>query len=417
MSNADTLKLSYVEETTWGETPANPAMQIIRFTNESLSQTVSSTRSTEITNDRQTTDIIRTDVGVEGTLGIEFSLGTFDDFLQSALESDSVTSGIDYTATLDSASSEDLVIKKVGTCYTLQSSDISFVGITASVFNWFRINCADSANNGKLVKVIAANGSELMLTVVSLEPLVEETIAPSTGTLDFTLVGLDYIENGTTPKSFTFEKNWADLTGAYSFIKGAQVDSFELSSATEQIVSGSFTFIGKDETESATGITGATYTSATTTPVVDPIDGVIGALSCPVALGTSSTYLNPAITAFNFTTNNNLRRRKIIGTEAAISVGDGKFSVSGSFEAYYTKQPEFEAFLDNQARYLALGFTTTDTASVTKNAVAEFPCVKFSAGTREATGENTDIMASLEFEAYKGGAATADKYTMRYFFE
>lgn len=85
MSNASETKLSYVEETTYGTTPATPAFQEQRFTGEGLNANRETTTSNEIRADRNVTDVIQTGQNAGGNVDIELSYGSFDDWLESLM--------------------------------------------------------------------------------------------------------------------------------------------------------------------------------------------------------------------------------------------------------------------------------------------------------------------------------------------
>lgn len=84
MADSNTVALRYLAETTWGTTPGS-AMQNLRYTGESLTETEESTESAEIITDRQLRDVIRTGRSTSGGVNFELSYGTLDDLLQGAL--------------------------------------------------------------------------------------------------------------------------------------------------------------------------------------------------------------------------------------------------------------------------------------------------------------------------------------------
>lgn len=77
--------LRYIEEVTFGTTPATPALSTIRYTGESLNYNISNVTSQEIRNDRMVADLVQTSADASGDVNVEWSYGTFDDFLEAAL--------------------------------------------------------------------------------------------------------------------------------------------------------------------------------------------------------------------------------------------------------------------------------------------------------------------------------------------
>ena len=80
MSDADRVNLSYSEESVFGSDASLGTKKAIRFTGESLKQTTGSANSAEIRDDRQTSDVVRTNAQADGDINFEFSADTFDDW-------------------------------------------------------------------------------------------------------------------------------------------------------------------------------------------------------------------------------------------------------------------------------------------------------------------------------------------------
>lgn len=87
MTNASQTRLAYVTESTWGTTPSTPAFQNLRFTGESLNPNIENTVSNEIRPDRNVTDLIQTGQSAGGSFAFELSYGSFDDILESLMQS------------------------------------------------------------------------------------------------------------------------------------------------------------------------------------------------------------------------------------------------------------------------------------------------------------------------------------------
>lgn len=85
---SDGTQLAYATESVLGETPANPAFQIVRITGESLNLTRETATSSELRADRNVSDQIPVSGGAGGGFNFELSSGTFDDFIASLLHND-----------------------------------------------------------------------------------------------------------------------------------------------------------------------------------------------------------------------------------------------------------------------------------------------------------------------------------------
>lgn len=94
MSESNRVKVYYVKETTYGETPANADWKEIRYTSESLTSSHTNTTSQEVRSDRMTADSVRVSSEAAGDLNIEFSALSFDDLLEAAMANDWEVDGV-----------------------------------------------------------------------------------------------------------------------------------------------------------------------------------------------------------------------------------------------------------------------------------------------------------------------------------
>jgi len=90
MSTADSsqTRVAFIEESTYGTTPATPAFQVVRMTSEGLKHTRTNTSSNEIRSDRNAPDLVQTSGAAEGQIAFELSYETFDEFLESFMYND-----------------------------------------------------------------------------------------------------------------------------------------------------------------------------------------------------------------------------------------------------------------------------------------------------------------------------------------
>lgn len=82
---ANDAALRYVAETVFGTTPATPALKEIRYTGEGLNYNISNVVSNEIRDDRMKSDLVQVSADASGDVNLEWSYGTFDDFLEACL--------------------------------------------------------------------------------------------------------------------------------------------------------------------------------------------------------------------------------------------------------------------------------------------------------------------------------------------
>ena len=85
MADGSRHSLHAVEETTYGSTPADPALDLVRITGTTLGLAKDSLQSDEIRSDRQIADFRLGSNNVLGDVNFELSYGTFDKFLEAVL--------------------------------------------------------------------------------------------------------------------------------------------------------------------------------------------------------------------------------------------------------------------------------------------------------------------------------------------
>lgn len=83
MTDSSQTQISYIAESTYGTTPATPAWTKARFVSESLKKNIDNTTSNETRPDRNVTDLVQTGASAGGSVNIELSYGSYDDFLES----------------------------------------------------------------------------------------------------------------------------------------------------------------------------------------------------------------------------------------------------------------------------------------------------------------------------------------------
>jgi hypothetical protein len=205
---------------------------------------------------------------------------------------------------------------------------------------------------------------------------------------------------GTTDRSFSLEKNFEDLASTIIAYKGLRVGEMALNFAYGELVTGSFTFQGNDTTAiQATQV--SAYTTATTNEIFDAAAGI-------TSLKVDGASVDGCIfKSVAFTVNNNLRPIEAMGYDAACNISKGRAMVTGSFEIYFTSNAYYEKLIANTA--VELEFTVSDGS---KTYTFRWPSLKFSSGTPQATGIDTDVMQSLEWTAlYDTSAGTSMRIT------
>jgi len=384
MSDSSSVQLFYVEETQWGVTPDNSPDVIneLRFTNESLTQNIQTTQSEEIRSDRQVSDIVRTQVGAGGDVGIELSYGSHDALLAGGLYDDFSTAVNETGLTIQIVLPSPL--NNTATLIVSGGSPDPLRNVAVGQFLQMGGSTASPTNDGYYKVTAKGTGSPHTLTVTPAPPSAE-TIT-GVGTLKGT-----YIKNGTTRKSFTIEKLFSDLSPLeYQLYTGMRVGSMELTVAPGAIIGGSFTFQGKDLTASSASVAAAGTQAVSVADVMNAVDNITDILvdGLPVS-DTAACFTN-----VQFTVENNLRDQPCIGSVALGGIGIGRTNVSGTLEAYFRDRTLFEKYLNFST--VSVSFRATLGGN---SYLFDFPAVKFTSGEVVAGGNDQDVLTSLNFEA------------------
>jgi len=200
----------------------------------------------------------------------------------------------------------------------------------------------------------------------------------------------DVLKSGTTRRSFTIERFFADIT-RYRRSTGCEFNTFSLECPASGIVKATFGVIGNDDTGAGSAISGATYAA-------DPNDKVMDSLSGSITVGGSAVTV---ITGIKLSLDNGIQNNAVVGETTKIRGAAGRSNVTGELTAFYDSDTLLDAF-DTEAE-VAIVFTLTDgTATYTFT----LPKVKFTGGKPEVGGER-EISITMPFQAiYSSSDAT-----------
>jgi uncharacterized membrane protein len=365
MSDANLMALRSKRESSYGVAPSGN-WDIMRFVSESLAHEQGTTTSQEIRSDRQIADLVRNSIRAAGDLGIELSYGAYDELFEEAFF-DTFSSAVTVTASTISFASADNSVNDSGS---------GFGSYTAG--SWIEVS--GTTSNDGVYKIVTAAAGKLTLS--------HGTVTNESAGASMTVEQGEEIVNGTTLMSRAFEKEFTDNTNDFSVLLGMAVNTFGLSMTPDSIVTGSFGFIGKSEA-SATSTAAGTPVAAAANEVMNAIDHVNAIFEA----GGASTI----VTEFGFDLNNNIRERLSIGQLGAVSLGSGTIDVTGTFRAYY----ENAALYNKLLSFANTSFALDMVGAAGNRYVWDFPRAKFSAGSRNATGINTDVIADMTFQAFR----------------
>ena len=380
MSSTNLVTVRFTEEVTYGVAPTS-TQTLARMTGESFKQDTGTVSSAEIVADRQIPSVVRSSVGASGDLNWEMYLGgSLTTLMQGALQSASVV-----------AESGGAISMKVdaddgtGSGHFFAASGTPFSSFAAG--EWVKTTRFGDTANNSFFRVKALVGTGIGIIVDQPGTLVDDL---SGFDADSTCTQGAYFDNGTTQKSYTFEKEFTDLASTFEHFKGATCDGMSLTVPTDGVLTGSFSYTGKECVSATASLNALTDTAAGTGAVLSGIDNVAVFYENDVAL---------TITGFSMQLTNNLRGRQEVGSAFATSIGSGSLGISGSFQAYFAAGTP----VDVVDRYLN-GTDTNIAIAMEKGLVGlviDLPRVRLTSGTRVAGGQNQDIIIEVGFEAFK----------------
>ena len=226
------------------------------------------------------------------------------------------------------------------------------------------------------------------LSYGSFDDLLQATLAGSWAS--------DVLLAGTTRRSFTIERHHSDIN-KYLRSTGCSFNSMSLSVAPNSMVTGSFSIIGKSFTVASTAISGATYSSETTSAPFDSFTGSVNEGGSSVAV----------VTGIELSVDNGMEALYVVGSDETLLPSIGKSTVTGSITAYFENSLLIDKFISETAS--SLEFTLTDQAG--NSYIFELPNVKYNSGNPEVGGPGA-ITVSLDFVAlYDSGIGSQIQIT------
>lgn len=372
MSDSSRVQLAYGKEVSWGVIPAL-AFTEARMTGEGLNFNIANIVSNEIRSDRQITDLVQVDAEAAGPVNVELSYGAYDDWLEAGLFSTTWSTAVAVSETdIDAVASDN--------SYNTTAGDFVADGVTAGM--WIlAAGFTDPANNG-YKQVISVTTTKI---VVGGPTLVDEAV----GTRTFANSG--QIRNGTTETSFTIEKFFSDKTQYFTFA-GCVVSSLQLNLNVQEILTGTFEWLGKDMVRGvATAGTGA-YGAAATGEVMNAV-GNVASLRENGAEIAAPTFIRSATVNLS----NNLRGIKAIANLGNVDIGVGRGQVTGTLQVYFEDGTFIDRYINSTET--SLDFRVEDTAG---NAyIVTLPRMKFISQEVVAGAIDQDVVVDMEYQAIR----------------
>lgn len=195
----------------------------------------------------------------------------------------------------------------------------------------------------------------------------------------------DVLKVGTTPKYFSLEDYAADIDQARLFT-GCTVSSLALSIAPNQMVTSTFTMVGKDMT------IGATEKTQDAASGNAPFDAYSGS----VAIGNvGASSASGVVTGIDFTLNNSFAPTFVVGDDSAPALEVGRAEIEGTLTAYFEDAALITRFLNETETELSV---SVDDPTGSNEYTFLFPRVKINSADVGVDGPNSRTI-SMSFVA------------------
>lgn len=366
-----------VKEVTWGVTPATPALKELRITGEQLDASQSFEKSKELRSDRMVSDTVQVDASPAGSLNIELSGLTYDDFLEGVMMSS-------WAAQLNIVGvAGDISTVAAGTDNITSTTGGKFANIV--VGQWIRLSGFTAPALNDFFKVTAKADNQT-LTVVPA-PSAAETPALALAHIDGS-----YIRNGVTEQSWTLVKLFNDATTpTRQIFTGMRVGGMSADMSAGAILTGSFNFMGKSSSWSETAFSGETYVDASTTEIMNGVTDVFDILQdgTELAVGT--------IMQLGLEIDNQHREQKAIGVLGNAGVAAGQLMVNVTAQQYFESKAQADLF--DAATSFSFSFRLTGRDGYTY--IFTLPKCKYESFVANASGLDSDVMADTQFTALR----------------
>lgn len=272
--------------------------------------------------------------------------------------------------------------------YTTQSLNLSKERVTGTDIQPDRMLRVDRHGNRTAAGDIVAD-----LRKADYDPFLESAF--------FNTFSTNVLKVGTTPKFFSIEDAATDIT-QFRLFTGMAVSSLAVSIRPNQMVTGTFSMVGKDMSISGTSVD-ATKTASSGNA---PFDAYSGALS----IGDAGGGLSAAaiVTGIDFTINNALAPTFVVGASTTPQLEYGMATVEGTITAYFENANLINRFLNETETALQV---VVDDPTGSSDYTWLFPRVKIN-GADVPVDNPTSRIITLPFVAlYDSTEATNIKLT------
>ncbi len=198
------------------------------------------------------------------------------------------------------------------------------------------------------------------------------------------------LKNGVTHQAGTLEKMFEQgATDTFIRYVGCRWNTLDLRLSAKQSIAANWGIMGiRSPAPTSAILTGATYTAATDTPVMNAGLNVS-------AMSFTGIANAPKVQAMNVNIRNNIYANDVVGSYEPYSHGLGRFEVTGSLTTLFENQDTYKAILDHED--VALSTTLTD--ELGNSYAIALPKVKLLDGGPTVGGNGRAVLLEVPFQA------------------
>ncbi len=348
--------------------------RVIRLTSSSMVANKGTTVSDELRSDSMVSDLVETDFSTGGDLAGEWIMGSaWEPFLRAATRgewSDPTSFPAGVTFTVDSASN------------TYTASAATFTDTQEGDFIYFS-NFTNEVNNGwKQVRTVTS-ATEIVVLVTPGTLINESGVAVEKGYSRT-------IFNGVEKKSFNIEQFFPDLStnGIAQMFLGQRVGTWSLNVSAGSIVTTTWGLQG-------TEVMAKEGEYETSTPIPAPDDPVVGATADVGSMAIDFEELPCRVQSISLNLDNGLRVQNSVGSKFPCGIGYGRQTITGNITLYFQNLSDYTDFINHES--VALYWDFQD--AVGNHMRMKLPHIKYTTGSPQLEGIDTDVMISCDFQA------------------
>lgn len=223
------------------------------------------------------------------------------------------------------------------------------------------------------------------------------TTDANSGTLAVVIKG-SHLRNPGDPddivkQSISAETRFSDVNKQFLHT-GLRVGSFNLSVTVGEIVTGSFSFQGRETTAENDTVLGD---SGTYTVLAAVGTEVFNATANVGVIKKDGSAITAAVMSIELEGDASLRAQRAVGERFPAGIGYGRFSLTGSAELYFEDFTFFNDFLNHTTASISFPFEDADHNYY----IFTLPSIKFTSDSIAPGGIDQDVMEPMEFMAFR----------------